>query len=187
MDHLLAAPPAFGGGLPVSAAADPRVHHDCGVYTRPVYTPPSSKSAADPAGRSEARQPRRPGTTRRAGSVSGASRGDHETRNALRRPVWQPPPPALQPLPWQTWLTWPAGHALRPTLDRFPAAAPADQDRDATSPGARWAGFLVCSYSEAQSALRFRVWGPEGHVARPDGFREHDPLLRRQPSSPPWC
>src|SRR6266699_3773856 len=45
-------------------------------------------SAADPASRWEARQPRRPDTRARAGSVSESSR-DHETRNALRRPVWQ--------------------------------------------------------------------------------------------------
>lgn len=47
----LTVPPGFGVDPLAPAAADLRVRHGCGVGTRPVYTPPSSKSAADPAAR----------------------------------------------------------------------------------------------------------------------------------------
>ncbi len=64
-----------GGGLPAAAAAGPGVLLAPDAGRQPVYTLPSSRSDADPAGRSEARLRRRPGTGARAGSVSGSSRG----------------------------------------------------------------------------------------------------------------
>ena len=72
---LTVSPPGFGAVQSVPAEVGPPAPRERGVDTRPVYTPPSSRSAGDPAARWAARQPRRPGTRARAGSVSGSSRG----------------------------------------------------------------------------------------------------------------
>jgi hypothetical protein len=56
---LMVPPPGFGAVQSVPVEAGPPAPRELGVDRQPVYTPPSSKCAADPAGRSEARQPRR--------------------------------------------------------------------------------------------------------------------------------
>src|ERR1700738_4976976 len=72
---LTVSPPGSAAVQSVPAEVGPPAPRERGVDTRPVYTPPSSRSAGDPAARWAARQPRRPGTRARAGSVSGSSRG----------------------------------------------------------------------------------------------------------------
>src|SRR5437867_4044146 len=69
---LIPPPPEFGAVQSVPAEVGPPALRERGADRQPVYT--SSRSDADPAGRSEARQPRRSETRARAGSVSGSSR-----------------------------------------------------------------------------------------------------------------
>jgi hypothetical protein len=95
---------------------------------RPVYTLPSSRSDADPAGRSGGTSAPQTGHKSERWVSFRVIQGDHETRNALRPPVWQfiavqpPDLPRLGDLPPHC----PPRLCPRPPLDHCPPSIAGD-------------------------------------------------------------